>query len=111
MIGKASSGPATAGSQRTFQPSIVPFVLPQNVFKGGLTIQKMGQGFVAQVAAASASTNYTITHNLGHPLNCIWVVMSPLNTFHPQVAITSNTTKAVTVQFSAIANPVTVAGF
>ena len=111
QIGMASSGPATAHQQRSVMAAQIPFVLPQVIFKGGLTQQRMGQGLLAQVAAASASTNYVVTHNLGHPVNCVWVVQAPLNTFSPAVAITSNTTKAVTLQFSAIANPVTVAIF
>ena len=111
QIGQASSGPATAHQQRSVMAAQIPFVLPQVIFKGGLTQQRMGQGLLAQVAAASASTNYVVTHNLGHPVNCVWVVQAPLNTVSPAVAITSNTTKAVTLQFSAIANPVTVAIF
>ena len=111
-IGQTSSGPftPTTRSNPTWA-GLVPFVLPQNLFKGGLTQQKMGQGLLAQVAAASASTNYTITHNLGHPINCAWVVATSLGVFSPAIAITSNTTKAVTVQFNAIANPVVVALF
>lgn len=112
-VGKASSpsGPAQGTMDRNILAAQIPFVLPQVLFKGGLTQQKMGQGLLAQVAVTSASTNFTVTHNLGHPINVAFVVMAPLNTFHPLIAITSNTTKAVTLQFSAIANPVTVALF
>ena len=111
IIGQTSSGPAKLTQDRNTLSAQIPFVLPQVIFKGGLTQQRMGQGMLAQVAAASASTNYVVTHNLGHPVNCVWVVQAPLNTFAPAVAITSNTTKAVTLQFSAVANPVTVALF
>lgn len=111
-IGATSSGPftPTTRSNPTWA-GLVPFVLPQTLFKGGLTQQKMGQGLLAQVAVTSASTNFVVTHNLGHPINAAWVVMAPLNTFQPTLAITSNTTKAVTLQFSAVANPVVVALF
>ena len=110
-IGQTSGGPATQTMERNAMAATVPFVLPQVLFKGGLTQQRMGQGLLAQVAVTSASTNFTVTHNLGHPVNCAWVVMAPASTFFPAVAITSNTTKAVTLQFSAVANPVTVALF
>ena len=110
-IGMTSGGPARQTMERNAMAATVPFVLPQVLFKGGLTQQKMGQGLLAQVAAASASTNYVIAHNLGHPVNCAWVVATSLGVFSPAIAITSNTTKAVTLQFSAVANPVTVALF
>ena len=117
MINKTSIGATSTGP---FNPAtrsnpgwagLVPFVLPQSLFTGGLTQQKIGQGILAQVAVTSASTNFTVTHNLGHPINCAWVVMAPVSTFFPSIAITSNTTKAVTLQFSAVANPTVVALF
>ena len=111
-IGATSTGPFNPATRSNpGWAGLVPFVLPQNLFKGGLTQQKIGQGILAQVAAASASTNYVITHNLGHPINCAWVVATSLGVFSPAIAITSNTTKAVTVQFSAVAIPVVVALF
>jgi hypothetical protein len=111
QIGKTSGGPSMLTEARNATAAQIPFVLPQVIFKGGLTQQRMGQGLLAQVAAASASTNYTIAHNLGHPINCVWVVMAPTGTFAPTIAITSNTTQSVTVKFSTAANPVTVALF
>lgn len=95
--------------------AMVPFVLPQVLFVGGRTTQRMGQGLLAQVAFASANTDVTVTHNLGHPVNCVWPLMAPAGTFIPQVMIsaTANATpnKTVILQASAIANPVTVALF
>ena len=70
---------------------MIPFVLPQNIFKGGLTQQRIGQGMLAQVAAASASTNYVITHNLGHPIQNVWVTSAPNGTYFPQICISSTT--------------------
>lgn len=110
-IAQAPSGPAAQSMARNALAAQIPFVIPQVLFVGGLTQQRMGQGLLAQVAVTSASTNFTVTHNLGHPINCAWVVMAPSSTFFPAIAITSNTTKAVTLQFSAVANPVTVALF
>lgn len=95
--------------------AMVPFVLPQVLFVGGRTTQRMGQGLLAQVAFASASTDVTVTHNLGHPVNCVWGVYAPAGTFIPQVMIsaTSNATpnKTVILQANGVANPTTVALF
>ena len=110
-IGQTSRGPATMTQDRNAMSAQIPFVLPQVLFPGTNAQVRMGQGLLAKVAVTSASTNFTVTHNLGHPINCVWVVMAPTGVFQPLVSVTSNTTKAVTLQFSAIANPVTVALF
>lgn len=118
------SGNANQGSQSPVWNSIqsspaitamIPFVLPQRVFQGGLTQQKMGQGLLVQVAAVSANTDFTVVHNLGHPVNVIIPCFGASNVFIPKVKVSgtanSNTAKQLIVQFDTICNPVTIAIF
>jgi hypothetical protein len=95
--------------------AMIPFVLPQVLFVGGRTTQRMGQGLLAQVAFASASTDYIVTHNLGHPVNVVIPCMAPAGTFIPQVMVsaTSNSApnKQVILQANGVANPTTVVLF
>jgi hypothetical protein len=111
----APTGPAALHQARFAQAALIPFVLPQNLFQGGRTQQKMGQGLAVQIGFASANTDYTVTHNLGRPVTMVWAVMAPTSVYIPQVRISStassNTSKQVILQANAIANPTTVVLF
>ena len=114
-IGKASSGPAGVGGHNNAIAATIPFVIPQVLFPGTNTIVKMGQGLAAKVAYTSASTDVTIAHNLGHPVNFVWGVMAPAGSFIPSVMISSTSNSApnkqVILHFSAVANPTVVVMF
>lgn len=95
--------------------AMVPFVLPQVPFPGTATQVKMGQGMLVQIAAVSANTDFTVVHNLGHPVNVIIPCFGASNVFIPKVKISatanSNTSKQLIVQFDTICNPVRLAIF
>lgn len=95
--------------------ALVPFVLPQVLFTGGLTQQKMGPGLAVQIGFTSANTDYTVVHNLGHPIQMVWAVSAPVGVFIPKLKISStansNTTKQVILQSDTVANPTTAVMF
>ena len=114
-VALTSHGPATLSQERNSLAAQIPFVIPQVLFAGGRTQQKMGQGLVATVTASLPLTDFTIVHNLGHPVQMMWAVMAPAGTAIPLVKIsaTSNPSpnKQVIVQFVTAANPVSVVLF
>lgn len=115
MIKSPTTGPAHGTMERNILTAQIPFVIPQVPFPGTQTQLKMGQGLLAKVAYTSASTNVTVTHNLGHPVNMVWGVMAPAGSFIPQVMVsaTSNASpnKQVILQFSSVANPTVIVLF
>jgi hypothetical protein len=111
----APSGPAQGTMDRNTLAAQIPFVISQVPFPGTNTQVKMGQGLLVQVAAVSANTDFTIQHNMGHPVNVIIPCFGASNVFIPKVKISStaksNTTKQLIVQFDTICNPVRLAIF
>jgi hypothetical protein len=88
-------GPANANFANTTRQSLlVPFVLPQVLFQGGRTTQKMGQGIMAQITFSAPNSDVTFAHNLGHTVLLFWAAMAPAGTFLPKLKISSSSNTA-----------------
>lgn len=108
-----------AGPFNPMQPqttaAFVPFVLPQVVVTSARPFFRMGPGFEARVTFASASTDVTIVHSLGHPIQNVWLVSAPAGTYFPAICISSssnaNTNAQLIIRANAAAGACVVVGF
>ncbi len=108
-------GPVTLANEHARVTALIPFILPQVLFQGGQTQQKMGPGLAVRVNFTSSNTDYTVTHNLGHPVLMVWAALAPAGFYAPKVGISTtanaNTTSQVILRADTAVGQTTVVIF
>jgi len=105
----------TEGQTPSYILGIIPFIPPQMMFQGTRTVVPNGAGVLASMTFASASTDVTVKHGLGHPIQLFWPAFTSAGKFLPKLMISttsaSNTGEQVILQADTASGVTTVVLF